>query len=392
MQHTKALIVGGGLSGLACARTLKARGMDFRLVEASESLGGRVKTVAADGFLFDEGFQVFNSAYARTAELLTGTGIRFHSFRSGALVRHQSAFHPLCDPFREPAYFLKTLVSPVGTFGDRLRILKLRRDALSPAPFPVRTTREELSARGFSGEMIERFFRPFLGGIFLESALETSTEAFQRVFRNFSHGVAQLPEGGMGEIPRAMAAPLDPSALLLGRRAVIVSGKVVTLEDGTEISSDAVVVALDADSLRALRPELSLPKTLSVTTHYFESDPVPELARFLVLGSGGAINTVADLASVSPGYAPPCRSLLSVTQLGAESGKEEVARELHAWLPGRTFRFLRTTVVRGALPEQRSPFPAFGEVGFIPCGDFFGPASIEGAVTSGIEVGRAVLN
>ena len=44
------VIVGGGLSGLYAARLLAAAGMDFLLLEARERLGGRILSVAEDGF------------------------------------------------------------------------------------------------------------------------------------------------------------------------------------------------------------------------------------------------------------------------------------------------------------------------------------------------------
>ena len=49
--HT--LIVGGGLSGLACARELGRQGAGFTLVEAADRLGGLCRTDVVDGFSFD---------------------------------------------------------------------------------------------------------------------------------------------------------------------------------------------------------------------------------------------------------------------------------------------------------------------------------------------------
>ena len=57
------MIVGGGLAGLACARALHLAGVSFKLVEAAERVGGRVRTDEVEGFLLDRGFQVMLPAY-----------------------------------------------------------------------------------------------------------------------------------------------------------------------------------------------------------------------------------------------------------------------------------------------------------------------------------------
>src|SRR5260370_19299039 len=57
------LIVGAGLAGLCCARELQAKGVSLQILEASDGIGGRVRTDEVDGFLIDRGFQVLFTAY-----------------------------------------------------------------------------------------------------------------------------------------------------------------------------------------------------------------------------------------------------------------------------------------------------------------------------------------
>src|SRR6185312_14014807 len=58
------LVVGAGLAGLTCAKALVEAGREVRVIEASDHVGGRVRTDhSPDGFLLDRGFQVFFTAY-----------------------------------------------------------------------------------------------------------------------------------------------------------------------------------------------------------------------------------------------------------------------------------------------------------------------------------------
>lgn len=53
------IVVGGGISGLACAHRLKQRGIPFLLLEKSDRFGGVIQSIQQDGFLFEVGPQSF---------------------------------------------------------------------------------------------------------------------------------------------------------------------------------------------------------------------------------------------------------------------------------------------------------------------------------------------
>ena len=82
----RVIIVGAGLAGLSCAVRLLERGKQVLLVEASDRVGGRLRTEKHQGFLMDRGFQVFLSAYPEAGKLLDLKALNLQSFRPGSLV------------------------------------------------------------------------------------------------------------------------------------------------------------------------------------------------------------------------------------------------------------------------------------------------------------------
>ena len=69
-QHCDVVIVGAGLAGLSAARELAIHGVDVRLLESSDQVGGRVRTDRLDEFTLDRGFQLYNPAYPEAARVL----------------------------------------------------------------------------------------------------------------------------------------------------------------------------------------------------------------------------------------------------------------------------------------------------------------------------------
>ena len=196
-------VVGAGLAGLACARQLAQAGIPFVVLEASEEVGGRVCTDRVDGFLLDRGFQALLTAYPEAERLLDYELLELGELYPGALVRVGGRFHRVADPFRRPRDAVSAFFSPVASLRDYPRLARLRgraRTGTVESLFARReTTAVDLLRRlELSSDLIERFFRPFLGAVFLERQLATSSRMVDFAIRMFSLGATALPAGRDG--------------------------------------------------------------------------------------------------------------------------------------------------------------------------------------------------
>lgn len=62
-QKPDVIVIGAGIAGLTAAKHIAAAGKKVTIVEASDDVGGRVRSDYIDGFILDRGFQVFIEAY-----------------------------------------------------------------------------------------------------------------------------------------------------------------------------------------------------------------------------------------------------------------------------------------------------------------------------------------
>ena len=231
------LIVGAGLAGLCCARELVGEGVETRVLEASDAVGGRVRTDRLDGFLLDRGFQILLTAYPECRRVLDYAALDLKPFSPGARVRFDGSFYRVADPTRAPLDAVAGAFSPIGTLGDKLAILRVRQRAREGAlddlfARPETTTLDALRGHGFSDARLERFFRPFLGGIFLEKELQTSSRMFEFVFRMLSEGDNALPATGMAAIPDQLAGKLPAGTIRFGTPVREAGPGRVVLESG----------------------------------------------------------------------------------------------------------------------------------------------------------------
>lgn len=296
------IVVGAGISGLACAYRLHQLGISVALFESSAHAGGLIGTVERDGFLFESGPQSFQGAPA-LLRLISELGLDSELLRA--------------DP-RAPRYVLRDrrlhkvpmspqamLTSGFLSIGSRWRV----------ASEPFRRTKppsaEESVAdfvrRKFGREILEYLVSPFVSGVYAGdpetlslSAAFPSLDRWEREHGSILRGAMKSrpanPErkgppplcsfrSGISALPRAIA-----SALGQGFRPCAAVSSLHRASSGREIETrvGGATPALAAGAVVLATPAYSASRLLASIA--------PSLARIL---SGIAY---APVAVVAAGY------------------------------------------------------------------------------------------
>ena len=399
------VIVGAGLAGLSAARVIQQHGLSVVVLEASDAVGGRVRTDIVDGFQLDRGFQVMLTAYPELKSQVDMRALDLRPFDPGALVWLNGKGHAVSDPFRKPQTLATTAFAPIGGVFDKARIVLLRARIMRRKPALLLggqdvSTDVALRAFGFSTKIINRFFRPLFGGIQLDPHLATSRRMFDVIFRSLSEGQSVLPSRGMQALPQQMASRLAKDTVHLNTIVSSIDGTKVTLDSGENITARAVVVATDGPTASSL---LGIPMVESrkVGCVYFSADIPPTRSKLVVLdGTGnGPVLNVAVLSNVAPSYAPADKHLIVAALPGITDGDLEAMsrQQLRSWWGPQVdgWKHLRTYIINHGGPEQKPPFSPKQRVdlgnGQFVCGDHRDTGSLQGAMFSGRRCGEAVV-
>lgn len=401
------VVVGAGLAGLACARRLTRLGLDVVLIEASDAVGGRVRTDVVNGFQCDRGFQLLNPAYPEVPRLLDVSALRLQPFPAAIVVATGRGRRTLADPRRAPAALPAMAGSLLrGGVGSVREQLAFGRWALGTTRKPAATLLAEpdtgwgqaLRGRGVDGALRDRVLQPFLAGVVGESDGSTSHRFTQLLVRSFLRGTPAVPWRGMQAIPDQLATGLG--GLFLGLPVTSVEpGRVRTAEG--EITARCVVVATDPPTAtRMLR--LPAVRMRPLTTFWHVSPEPPTRSGALHVDGdhrGPVVNSIV-ISNRARSYSPDDRSLIATTVLGEvgdQATERAVLAQLEAIYGGSTkwWELMRRHVIPDALTAMPPPLQARQPVrlaeGLVVAGDHRDTASIQGALVSGRRAADAVL-
>ncbi len=269
------IVIGAGLAGLVCARSLAANGEDVRVLERSERPGGVIRTERREGFLLEMG----PNTVRPTAELLAlvrelglESEVVLSDPRLPRYIDWNGVLHPLPS---SPISLARTrLLSPRG----KLRLVRepfVRRASLSAPPETVRA----FFSRRLGTEVAERVIAPFVSGIFAgDPGRLSADDAFPALARGerlrgslFATAIGAMRKrdrsaprvrgllsfrNGLETLPRALAAALG-SRLETGTAVESISpangGWAVRTSRGAFDADRVVIASAAGDAARFVR-------------------------------------------------------------------------------------------------------------------------------------------
>lgn len=403
-------IIGSGISGLRCAENLLQSGIEVKIVEMTDSIGGRMRTTEKNGFLLDHGFHVMQTGYPHSKAEIDFNALGAKRFSPGAKIIKSSAGktkqYVLSDPFRSPISSISALFTQ--KWSDLYNIAKLRLSLGLESPDRIfegsdGTTESFLRQSGFTEPFINEFLRPLFSGIFLESKLDTSERMFKFVFASMAKGDMVLPRGGIQAYPNLIADRIGRERIELSTPATPIDSTTLAIS-GKEIKTDQVVVA---------HPQRETSDSMnSVWTVYFSAPENSIKGNYILLNGNYEVgkNAIAHIAvpsNIQPTYSPSGKSLVAVTIVGDaaialdlysdESIEKQARMELRDLFENSdTWQTVEVFHTKNALPQSESQSNAsssviFNENEIISCGDHTTHGSMEGAIKSADHASREVI-
>lgn len=400
-------IIGAGISGLIAAKVLEQEGYEPIIIEASDRVGGRVKTDTVEGYLLDHGFQVLLDGYPKAKEHLNFEALELQKLKPGAVIFSNGKAQTIGDPLRDLSLLWPTLLSSIGTFSDKFKILKLnielkKKSINSIFASETSTTLNYLKAKGFSDEIIMNFFKPFFSGIFLEPELKTSSRMFEFVYKMFGEGLAVLPKNGIEAIPKQLKAQLHRTTFIFNSKVKQVNDASIELENGTLINTHFTIIATEAS---AIVPNLNKQQQVwkSCYNLYFEVEKrsIDKAIIGLITHKDALINNIFYPTCVNTASRGE-KELLSVTvvkshQFSENELVEKVKAELKSYCNMETSHFLKAYAIKKALPDiaevhyDISPTETQLKPTIYLAGDYLLNGSLNAAMLSGERAAQGVI-
>jgi oxygen-dependent protoporphyrinogen oxidase len=274
MPDSKSIaILGAGITGLTAAHRLAQHGHRVRIFEASDRVGGAIRTeCTADGWLFEAGPNTLLAGDPAFAAIVAELNLAPELLRAAPAAKHRYIVRR-GRPVALPLSPLAMLMSPLLSVGAKARVFRELR--FRPRPRDADISLAALVRDHFGDEIVDYVLNPFVTGIYAGDPEKLSARhAFPRLWAaEQAHGSllraqaaaakTRAPDAGivsfrrgLQTLPDALAARLPAGTLALNRQVVSLtpgSAWTVTCADGTSEAFDAVLAALPAPALAALR-------------------------------------------------------------------------------------------------------------------------------------------
>jgi phytoene dehydrogenase-like protein len=461
----RVVVVGAGAAGLTAAHLLQDAGCAVSVIEASSSIGGALQQAELGGARYEPALVTLPEPAPSLRWLLGELGLsgqvrldaleRLALLRRGRLARldlrrlARFGVGPGIPPWE--GLRLRRLQTLRTRLGPKLDARKSREpsalDAKAPldaqAPLDAEAMREpgtpdpaaelakrlddrsvaDFAALYLGPRVHARLLRPLLEVHFaIESHLASRALLMQLVDRR---GVPALAlASGVGALPARLAAALPDVRTGVRVERVRSDGRGVEVAGGARLEAEGTVLAVPAQAVPHLVPELAPFDDLFFSRHSGVSqlvlaaatrDPfeLPEPVIWLAPESGGHLAALAR-APGPPSEPRAARPLLLIGRPGLarlhESGGERAVREALLRGAESVLRGLRGAIDASRLHAIPLATPAFEVGGYraaarlleeqqaraasrplVYCGDYLVAPHLEGAVAAGIRAARALL-
>ena len=350
-------IIGAGVSGLIAAYELEQEGYHPVIIEQTDEVGGRVKTIHEKGYALDLGFQVLLSAYPLAKKYLDLEALELHKLESGALIYVNDKAYRIGDPMRNWKMLFPTIFSDIGSISDKLKVLKLNNRLKRKSIDEIfesheTTTLQYLIEFGFSPKIIERFFKPFFAGIFLESSIQTSSRMFEFVYKMFGEGYATIPKLGIGEISNQLKNKLHHTEFIFNCEVKDITNDKILMISGENLPHDGVIIATNSTSMIRSHKGSDM-KWKCCMCLYFEVDQtnIPANTIALIADGGNYANNLYAYTDVKTG-----KTILSVTTLEHMNKTdaeiiENIIAEVKKYTGALKVDFIHHYRIKQALPD-----------------------------------------
>ncbi|TVP74151.1 MAG: protoporphyrinogen oxidase [Gemmatimonadales bacterium] len=195
-------VLGAGIAGLAAAWTLARAGVEVRVLEASDRVGGVIRSELRDGFLAEEGPHSLARPSARVRTLFRDAGLEEHIVTADP---ERSARYIVRDgrPLPLPTSPAGLLLTPLLSVGGRLRIVAEPFRRRTAPPQGDESVADVLRRRGMGDEVVERFLNPFVAGVYAGNPERLSAPHAFPLLRELELGHGSLVRGLLARLKAA---------------------------------------------------------------------------------------------------------------------------------------------------------------------------------------------
>jgi squalene-associated FAD-dependent desaturase len=419
-------VVGAGYAGLAAAVELAAGGARVDVFEASRTLGGRARAVDSDGMTLDNGAHILVGAYRETLRLMKLVGADPQALRRHALrLEYPGKFRLATPRLPAPLHLAWALLSARGlTLGDKLAAMRFMR-AIEASGFKLAQDirASELLRAHAQGERLRRYLWEPLCLAALNTEVErASAQVFLNVLRDSlaadrAASDLLLPAADFSQLfPAPAAAWLEARGCRVHRSARV--DAIRRHDDRYTIGADGApydraIIAVAPYHLPALISELPELAQLADAVGAFEWEPI--VTAYLAYPTG--VRLPFAMVGVAEGYAQwlfdrgeLCGQPGLIAAVISARGRHEsldhaaLAQRIHTEIaqvvpdlppPAWTRVIVEKRATFACTPSMRRPPTATGLPGMFLAGDYVAgdyPATIEGAVRSGVRAARLALD